>query len=331
MPIAARIEPYTAAPVGDARGRGGEATLARAPHVAGSRQVIAQSPAGAIPIVQGESGATSIEALRAVRGDVDVGVDADMPRVNLAHDLAMPDVVVAPKRESTLAAPSQHAEPWATAEAPASPLRQIARASQAAIGMRRSSPVVHGPVDGRRERRDMPLASVQLARSSTARAPMTGTRFEPAAFHPHLVSMRAVESMGNASSPSEDAVHGLLSQDQAAAPETSDTHPDLPLVTAQPLPAIQGRSFGHLDRSPLAQQIDTAPSSPEQAFGVIPVAGEATPSGQQALGQPPAAAAAAAAAGGAGVDMEEVIEKAVQALMLKLEIERERRGFARWI
>lgn len=196
-----------------------------------------------------------------------------------------------------------------------------------ALRMRRSPSAAHRLGDSGRERPDMPLAPLQLTRSRTASVPMAGTSLEPATSRPHLVSMRAADSMGNASS--EDAVSGLLSRDQAAGPEATDTHLRLPLVTAQPLPAILGRSIGHHDRSPLAQQIDTAPSSPEQAFGVMPVAGETTPSWQQAPGQPSAAAGAGADA--AGVDMEEVIEKAVQALMLKLEIERERRGFARWL
>ena len=171
----------------------------------------------------------------------------------------------------------------------------------------------------------MPLAPIQLARSRTASAPMAGTSLEPTTSRPPLVSVRAADSMGNASS--EDGVPRLLLRDQAAGPETTDTHLHLPLVTAQPSPAIQGRSIGHHDRSPLAQQIDTAPSSLQPAFGVMSVAGETTPSLQQAPGQP----SAAAGAGAADVDMEEVIEKAVQALMLKLEIERERRGFARWL
>ena len=44
---------------------------------------------------------------------------------------------------------------------------------------------------------------------------------------------------------------------------------------------------------------------------------------------PPREAVAAAQAG-AGIDVEEIVERALQALMLRLEIERERRGYTRW-
>ena len=103
-----------------------------------------------------------------------------------------------------------------------------------------------------------------------------------------------------------------------------DAASDLPLVTAA---AAQRHLHQTLDRAPDASTSSPGPS-PEQAYGVIPMPPDAA-SGLHATTRPHEAATAAGQAG-AGIDMDEIVERALQTLMLRLDIERERRGFARW-
>lgn len=60
--------------------------------------------------------------------------------------------------------------------------------------------------------------------------------------------------------------------------------------------------------------------------GFAPVANEADVRNPSSPPDP----SAPSAPGGAAIDMDEVVEKTLQALMFKLDIERERRGFTRW-
>lgn len=104
----------------------------------------------------------------------------------------------------------------------------------------------------------------------------------------------------------------------------ADAASDFPLVTAA---AVQRHVHETLDRAPDAGPSSSGPS-PEQAYGVIPMPAEAA-SDLHATNRPHEAGTAAGQAG-AGIDMDEIVERALQALMLRLDIERERRGFARW-
>jgi hypothetical protein len=131
--------------------------------------------------------------------------------------------------------------------------------------------------------------------------------------------------------------------DAAATTQRATRHLELPLVTgstAMRHPAVTAAttttSTTTLDRAPSAppassslasQPSGASPSSPEHLYGVMPVDAEAH-AGLHAAA--PAAHPPTAAQHGAAVDVDGIVERAVQAMMLKLEIERERRGFARW-
>ncbi len=138
----------------------------------------------------------------------------------------------------------------------------------------------------------LPLQRAHPAPSPVAAAARTIA--SPSSVH----TQRATPATGTARSP--------------AGPAT-----DLPLLSPAPASARTGRP---LDRA--------ASPVPPKATQHLPAAGLAgdTP----ALAAPPEAGPPAAAAPSPGTDLDELVERAVQAMMFRLELERERRGYARW-
>jgi hypothetical protein len=97
---------------------------------------------------------------------------------------------------------------------------------------------------------------------------------------------------------------------------------NLPLVapaTVAPAPDATGPDA--INRQATSAPPPTASAQPSIAeqLGAVPVAAEATPHG-----------AVDAASRAAGIDADQLVEAALAKLMLRLEIERERRGFASW-
>jgi hypothetical protein len=177
------------------------------------------------------------------------------------------------------------------------------------------------------ERTDVPVASTRPAASLAADVPTPQARAGSIDRHPGLAALRTPAIARHT------PAHQAPRPDTAAVPAkatrsvAADMLPDLlPLVTSAPAQGVQRQAAVQPGRAPFVQ-LDAAPPPPDHASGVVPVPGEAALHVPQAMGGPPDGATVGAGA----VDMEEVIERAVQALMLKLEIERERRGFARWL
>ena len=75
--------------------------------------------------------------------------------------------------------------------------------------------------------------------------------------------------------------------------------------------------------TPVQSMLSASPAAPGLDHGVIPMAADSLPAADRA-------AAPAAPAASPGIDTDELVERALQALMLRLEIESERRGFTRW-
>jgi hypothetical protein len=123
-----------------------------------------------------------------------------------------------------------------------------------------------------------------------------------------------------------------------AARSESDAPPAL--LLAAPATVASGRHADALARAPFQSLSPSSPSDPdtlfrsaaEQRFGTTQFAAEAGAEPPSAPGSslPSTAAGTATAAGGAGIDLEDLVERAVQALLHKLDVERERRGFAAW-
>ena len=90
-------------------------------------------------------------------------------------------------------------------------------------------------------------------------------------------------------------------------------------------PVQQSGVDGSLDRALGPSSTPPAPSS-QAHHDVVPAPGEAP--GNE--GTPTTAHTAAAGQRDAGIDLEQLVERALRSLMFRLDIERERRGYARW-
>jgi len=172
-------------------------------------------------------------------------------------------------------------------------------------------------------RTDVPIATTRPAASLAADVPMSQSIDR----HPGLAALRTPVIARHPPAHQAPRLDTAAVSATATRSLAASVLPDLlPLVTSSPAQGAQRQAAVQRGRTP-SVQLDAAPSPPDHASGVVPVPGEAALHVSQAPGGPPDGATVGAGA----VDMEEVIERAVQALMLKLEIERERRGFARWL
>jgi hypothetical protein len=177
------------------------------------------------------------------------------------------------------------------------------------------------------DRTDISVATTGTAAHFAADVPMAQPRAGPIDRLPGLAVSRTPVIARHTPAHPPPPLDIAAVPAKAARSVAADVLPELlPLVASAPAQGVQRQAAAQPGRSPLAQR-DAAPSPPDHASGVVPVPGEAALQVQPVPGGP----SDAATAGAGAVDMEEVIERAVQALMLRLEIERERRGFARWL
>jgi hypothetical protein len=159
---------------------------------------------------------------------------------------------------------------------------------------------------------------------------------------------RPVLSRARASSPADPADPAVAPRAGAAGPvgTASATAPvvaraarsgsDAPpaLLLAAPASASATVASGRHGDAPAPSPSSPADpdtlfrSADEQRFGTTQFADAPPPAPGSPL--PSTAAGTATAAGGAGIDLEDLVERAVQALLHRLDIERERRGFAAW-
>jgi hypothetical protein len=193
--------------------------------------------------------------------------------------------------------------------------------------------------------RSAPAAAAMSAIPAIPPRPARPARPTLAMRHP-LLPLAREPSLPDAATPEFEPPGAAAPALAKAARRTPDAMP-LPLLAA-PVGGIaaSGRQGDTLARSPgLSSPVPTrrpsaSPPDPDAVFrradeqhpGVVPVAAEAAAEAPPMPGvsRPPTTAVSGAAAGAAGIDLEDLVERAVQALLHKLDIERERRGFAAW-